>query len=74
MKGRDADGYYELSRFQTALPKDWTALERAFAEKTTIMGTVTAVIKGGLSVDVGVRAFMPAFAAERGRLATWKSW
>ena len=60
VKGRDADGYYELSRFRTALPKDWTALERAFAEKTTIMGTVTAVIKGGLSVDVGVRAFMPA--------------
>jgi len=60
VKGRDADGYYELSRFKTALPKDWTALERAFAEKTTIMGTVTAVIKGGLSVDVGVRAFMPA--------------
>src|SRR6478752_6214127 len=60
VKGRDADGYYELSRFRTALPKDWTALERAFAEKTAIMGTVTALIKGGLSVDVGVRAFMPA--------------
>jgi small subunit ribosomal protein S1 len=60
VKGRDADGYYELSRFRTALPKDWTALQQAFAEKTTIMGTVTAVIKGGLSVDVGVRAFMPA--------------
>lgn len=60
VKGRDADGYYELSRFRTALPRDWTALQQAFSEKTTIMGTVTAVIKGGLSVDVGVRAFMPA--------------
>ena len=59
VKGRDADGYYELSRFKTALPKDWSALERAFADKSTIMGTVTGVIKGGLSVDVGVRAFMP---------------
>jgi small subunit ribosomal protein S1 len=59
VKGRDTDGYYELSRFKTALPKDWSALERAFAEKSTIMGTVTGVIKGGLSVDVGVRAFMP---------------
>ena len=54
-----SDGYYELSRFKTALPRDWSALERAFADKTTIMGTVTGVIKGGLSVDVGVRAFMP---------------
>jgi small subunit ribosomal protein S1 len=60
VKGRDPDGYYELSRFKTALPKDWSSLEAAFAEKTTIMGTVTGVIKGGVSVDVGVRAFMPA--------------
>ncbi len=59
VKGRDTDGYYELSRFKTALPRDWSALERAFADKSTIMGTVTGVIKGGLSVDVGVRAFMP---------------
>jgi small subunit ribosomal protein S1 len=59
LKGRDADGFYELSRFKTALPKDWSALEQAFADKATIMGTVTGVIKGGLSVDVGVRAFLP---------------
>ena len=59
VKGRDTDGYYELSRFKTALPKDWSSLEQAFADKTTIMGMVTGVIKGGLSVDVGVRAFMP---------------
>lgn len=59
VKGRDPDGYYELSRFKTALPRDWSALERAFVDKSTIMGTVTGVIKGGLSVDVGVRAFMP---------------
>ena len=59
VKGRDTDGYYELSRFKTAVPKDWSSLEQAFTDKTTIMGTVTGVIKGGLSVDVGVRAFMP---------------
>ncbi len=35
-------------------------MEKAFANKSTIVGTVTGVIKGGLSVDVGVRAFMPA--------------
>lgn len=59
IKGRNAEGYYELSRTRVELPKDWSALERAFAEKSTIMGTVTGVIKGGLTVDVGVRAFMP---------------
>ncbi len=60
IKGRDPEGYYQLTRFKVGRPTDWTALERAFNEKTTIVGTVTAVIKGGLSVDVGVRAFMPA--------------
>jgi small subunit ribosomal protein S1 len=60
VKGRNPEGYYELSRTKVAVPTDWSALEKAFAEKSTIMGTVTGVVKGGLSVDVGVRAFMPA--------------
>lgn len=60
VKGRDPEGYYALSRFKVAAPKDWSSLEQAFAEKTTIMGTITGVVKGGLTVDIGVRAFMPA--------------
>jgi small subunit ribosomal protein S1 len=60
VKGRDPEGYYELSRTRVEQPKDWASLERAFSEKATIVGTVTGAIKGGLSVDVGVRAFMPA--------------
>jgi len=58
-KGRGEDGYYLLSLFKTAQPKDWTSLEKAFADKSTIVGTVTAVVKGGLRVDVGVPAFLP---------------
>jgi small subunit ribosomal protein S1 len=60
IKGRDPEGYYELTRGKVERPTDWASLEKAFAEKSTIMGTVTGVVKGGLSVDVGVRAFMPA--------------
>ena len=60
VKGRNPEGYYELSRSRVERPKDWSSLEQAFAAKTTIVGTVTGVIKGGLSVDVGVRAFLPA--------------
>ncbi len=59
VKGRNEEGYYELSRLRVAQPKDWSSLEQAFADKSVIAGTVTAVVKGGLSVDVGVRAFMP---------------
>ena len=60
IKGRDLEGYYLLTRSKAARPADWAALERAFAARSTIVGTVTGVVKGGLSIDVGVRAFMPA--------------
>lgn len=60
IKGRDPEGYYRLSKMKVVTPTDWAALEKAFAEKATIVGVVTGVVKGGLSVDVGVRAFMPA--------------
>jgi len=60
IKGRDPEGYYQLTRGKIVRPTDWAALEKAFADKATIVGTVTGIVKGGLSVDVGVRAFMPA--------------
>ncbi len=60
VKGRNQEGYYELSRFRVEQPRDWSALERAFTEKAPISGTVTGLVKGGLTVDVGVRAFLPA--------------
>ncbi len=59
VKGRDTEGYYELSRQRVEHPKDWSSLEKAFADKAIIVGTVTGVVKGGLTVDVGSRAFMP---------------
>ncbi len=73
-KGRSAEGYYELSLLKVTQPKDWSVFEQAFTDKEAILGTVTSVVKGGLSVDVGVRAFMPASrsgtrdAAELGKL------
>ena len=60
VKGRDPEGYYELTRGKVERPTDWASLQKAFDEKATIVGRVTGVVKGGLTVDVGVRAFMPA--------------
>ena len=60
VKGRNEEGYYQLSLIRVDRPKDWSSLQKAFDEKLTISGLVTSVIKGGLSVDVGMRAFMPA--------------
>jgi small subunit ribosomal protein S1 len=60
INGRDEEGYYRLSLIHVEQPKDWSSLEAAMAEKRTVRGTVTGLIKGGVTVDVGVRAFMPA--------------
>src|SRR6478609_5240833 len=60
IRGRDEHGTYLLSTIKVETPRDWSGLEAAFAEKRTIGGTVLEVVKGGLRVDVGVRAFMPA--------------
>jgi small subunit ribosomal protein S1 len=60
VNGRDDEGYLKLSVIQVERPKDWSGLQKAFDEKLTISGVVTALVKGGLSVDVGMRAFMPA--------------
>jgi small subunit ribosomal protein S1 len=58
--GRNDEGYYTLSKIKVARPKDFSALEKAFQDKAKIGGVVTGLVKGGLTVDIGVRAFMPA--------------
>jgi len=58
--GRDEEGNYLLSTIRVERPRDWSGFESAFAEGRRIAGTVTEVVKGGLRVDVGVPAFMPA--------------
>jgi len=60
IRGRSDEGYYLLSKIKVERPKDWSALESAFAGKLAIAGVVTGLVKGGLTVDVGVRAFLPA--------------
>ena len=57
--GRSPDGYLKISRVIAERPKNWSQLEDAFAKGLAIIGTVSEVIKGGLAVDVGVRAFLP---------------
>ncbi len=63
VKGRDLDGYYELTRQRAqgpAAPKDYSSLEEAYEAGGSVLGTVTGVVKGGLTVDIGMRAFLPS--------------
>ncbi|MDE3105864.1 MAG: S1 RNA-binding domain-containing protein [Acidobacteriota bacterium] len=60
VQGRGEDGYYRCSLLRVVQATDLTSLEEAFKSGAIVSGTVTAAIKGGFSVDLGVRAFMPS--------------
>jgi small subunit ribosomal protein S1 len=58
--GHTSEGYVHLSHEKASRLKIWDNLEKALQEQLTISGRVVGRVKGGLSVDVGVRAFMPS--------------
>src|SRR5439155_16388788 len=58
--GYNSEGMVTLSRITGPRPRDWEGLKRAFENKEIVAGRVTAAVKGGFSVDVGARAFLPA--------------
>ena len=55
----DRNGYVVLSREKAEKMKIWDEVERAYTEKKVVIGRVIERIKGGLAVDIGVRAFLP---------------
>ena len=55
----DRDGRVVLSREKAERMKIWESIERAYQEQSIVKGRVINRIKGGLAVDIGVRAFLP---------------
>src|SRR5687768_9648700 len=55
----DREGHIVLSREKAEKMKIWDEVERDFAERKVVIGRVVERIKGGLAVDIGVRAFLP---------------
>jgi len=53
------EGYTLLSFEKATRVRAWDQLEQAHKDNLTISGRVTSKTKGGLTVDVGVPAFMP---------------
>jgi small subunit ribosomal protein S1 len=58
--GDHKEGYAVLSHVRALKRRAWTNIEKAYREKTDLPGKVVDRIKGGLVVNVGVRAFLPA--------------
>jgi small subunit ribosomal protein S1 len=55
----DQEGYILLSFEKVSKQKFFVEIEAAYLTGRLIAGTITEVVKGGLIVDIGVRAFLP---------------
>ena len=58
------DGYVLLSHVRAHRRRVWERIEKSYREHANITGKITERIKGGLVVDIGVRAFLPASQIE----------
>jgi small subunit ribosomal protein S1 len=58
-KTEDKEGYVVLSKEKAEKMKVWDDVERAYQERRVVTGRVIERVKGGLAVDIGVRAFLP---------------
>jgi small subunit ribosomal protein S1 len=54
------EGYVLLSHVRAHRRRLWEKIEKSYKEGLTLTGKIADRVKGGLVVDVGVRAFLPA--------------
>ena len=52
-------GFVLLSRSKVLKIRVWDDLQKAFDEGTAVPGTIVGKVKGGFTVDIGVKAFLP---------------
>ncbi|HTS62603.1 MAG TPA: 30S ribosomal protein S1 [Candidatus Acidoferrales bacterium] len=62
--GEPVEGYVLLSHTRAARLKIWDHLEKSQQDGLVLSGRVLGRVKGGLAVDVGVKAFMPGSQAD----------
>ena len=58
-RAEDEDGTIILSKEKAAKIKVWDEISRVYNEDGVITGAIVGRVKGGMSVDIGVPAFLP---------------
>jgi len=58
-RGENEEGAVLLSHERAQRVRVWEQIDKAYHSKTPIRGKVVERVKGGVSVDIGVKAFMP---------------
>jgi len=64
VRKEDKDGRIILSKEKAARVKIWDDVEEAYKNHDTVRGKIISRVKGGLSVDIGVQAFLPGSQAD----------
>jgi len=72
--GDRKDGYVILSHLRARRRRAWANIEKAYREKTSLKGRVVDHIKGGLVVEIGARAFLPASQLDLRPVQNLDSW
>jgi len=60
----EPEGGYLVSYERAQRLRVWDVIEKAANDKTPILGTVVSRVKGGLTVDIGLKAFLPGSQLE----------
>lgn len=60
----EPEGGYLVSFEKAQRLRVWDSIEKAANEKTPVIGTVVSRVKGGLTVDIGMKAFLPGSQLE----------
>ena len=60
----EPEGGYLVSFEKAQRLRVWDVIEKAAADKTPVLGTVVSRVKGGLTVDIGLKAFLPGSQLE----------
>ena len=60
----EPEGGYLVSYEKAQRLRVWDVIEKAANEKTPVIGTVVSRVKGGLTVDIGLKAFLPGSQLE----------
>jgi small subunit ribosomal protein S1 len=60
----EPEGGYLASYERAQRLRVWDSIEKAAADKTPVMGTVVSRVKGGVTVDIGLKAFLPGSQLE----------
>jgi len=64
VRKEDKEGRIILSKEKAAGVKIWDKVEEAYKNHDTVRGKIISRVKGGLSVDIGLQAFLPGSQAD----------